>query len=134
MRGKSSRLSPAQREIPTSPSPWYLIELAHGAARADTAQRKAKRHQFIQELVWPCPFIRSLCLLSLLPVSVRHLVIPNDIVRSAASSINTCRLISTLKASQICTLTTRLSCGSYAGKLFTSSDEAILQTAVQCGR
>jgi len=26
-----------------------LIELAHGAARADTAQRKAKRQQFIQE-------------------------------------------------------------------------------------
>ena len=28
-----------------------LIELAHGAARADTPQRKAKRHQFIQELL-----------------------------------------------------------------------------------
>jgi hypothetical protein len=27
-----------------------LIELAHGAARADTAQRKEKRHQFIHEL------------------------------------------------------------------------------------
>jgi hypothetical protein len=32
----------AQREIATSPSPWVtLIDLAHGAARADTAQRKA---------------------------------------------------------------------------------------------
>ena len=27
-----------------------LIELAHGAARADTPERKAKRRQFIQEL------------------------------------------------------------------------------------
>ena len=27
-----------------------LIELAHGAARADTSQRKEKRQQFIQEL------------------------------------------------------------------------------------
>jgi predicted nucleic acid-binding protein len=27
-----------------------LIELAHGAARADTLERKAKRRQFIQEL------------------------------------------------------------------------------------
>ena len=27
-----------------------LIELAHGAARADTAERKAKRQKFIQEL------------------------------------------------------------------------------------
>ena len=32
-----------------------LIELAHGAARADTAQRKAKRHQFIQELLMALP-------------------------------------------------------------------------------
>ncbi|MFZ0734011.1 MAG: PIN domain-containing protein [Candidatus Sulfotelmatobacter sp.] len=28
-----------------------LIELAHGAARPDTAERKANRHQFIQELL-----------------------------------------------------------------------------------
>jgi predicted nucleic acid-binding protein len=32
-----------------------LIELAHGAARADTAQRKANRHQFIQELLTALP-------------------------------------------------------------------------------
>jgi predicted nucleic acid-binding protein len=32
-----------------------LIELAHGAARADTLQRKAKRHQFIQELLTALP-------------------------------------------------------------------------------
>ncbi|HXP38960.1 MAG TPA: PIN domain-containing protein [Candidatus Acidoferrales bacterium] len=32
-----------------------LIELAHGAARADTAQRKAKRYQFIQELLMALP-------------------------------------------------------------------------------
>jgi predicted nucleic acid-binding protein len=32
-----------------------LIELAHGAARADTPQRKAARHQFIQELLTALP-------------------------------------------------------------------------------
>jgi len=32
-----------------------LIQLAHGAARADTPQRKAKRHQFIQELLVALP-------------------------------------------------------------------------------
>ena len=32
-----------------------LIELAHGAARADTPQRKATRHQFIQELLTALP-------------------------------------------------------------------------------
>jgi predicted nucleic acid-binding protein len=32
-----------------------LIELAHGAARADTAQRKAKRYQFIEELLMALP-------------------------------------------------------------------------------
>ena|ERR1700688_111001 len=32
-----------------------LIELAHGAARADTAERKAKREQFIQELLTALP-------------------------------------------------------------------------------
>ena len=32
-----------------------LIELAHRAARADTAQRKAKRYQFIQELLMALP-------------------------------------------------------------------------------
>ena len=32
-----------------------LIELAHGAARADTAQRKEKRHQFIHELLTALP-------------------------------------------------------------------------------
>jgi len=32
-----------------------LIELAHGAARADTAERKARRQQFIQELIRAVP-------------------------------------------------------------------------------
>jgi tRNA(fMet)-specific endonuclease VapC len=32
-----------------------LIELAHGAARADTPERKAKRHRFIQELLTAIP-------------------------------------------------------------------------------
>ena len=32
-----------------------LIELAHGAVRADTPQRKAKRQQFIQELLMALP-------------------------------------------------------------------------------
>jgi predicted nucleic acid-binding protein len=32
-----------------------LVELAHGAARTDTAARKAKRHQFIQELLAALP-------------------------------------------------------------------------------
>jgi len=32
-----------------------LIELAHGAARADTLQRKEKREQFIQELLTALP-------------------------------------------------------------------------------
>ena len=32
-----------------------LIELAHGAARADTPQRKQKRQQFIQELLMALP-------------------------------------------------------------------------------
>ena len=32
-----------------------LIELAHGAARADTTDRKEKRQQFIQELVMALP-------------------------------------------------------------------------------
>jgi predicted nucleic acid-binding protein len=38
-----------------------LIELAHGAARADTAARKANRQQFSQELLYSrhYPFIRS---------------------------------------------------------------------------
>jgi predicted nucleic acid-binding protein len=32
-----------------------LVELAHGAARPDTPQRKAKRQQFIQELLMALP-------------------------------------------------------------------------------
>ena len=32
-----------------------IIELAHGAARAETAERKAKREQFIQELLTALP-------------------------------------------------------------------------------
>jgi len=32
-----------------------LLELAHGAARADTPERKAKRHQFIEDLLQALP-------------------------------------------------------------------------------
>jgi predicted nucleic acid-binding protein len=32
-----------------------LIELSHGAARADTPERKAKRHKFIEELLTAIP-------------------------------------------------------------------------------
>ena len=32
-----------------------LIQLAHGAARADTAERKTMRRQFLQELTTVCP-------------------------------------------------------------------------------
>jgi predicted nucleic acid-binding protein len=32
-----------------------LIELAHGAARADTAERKGKREEFVQELLMALP-------------------------------------------------------------------------------
>jgi predicted nucleic acid-binding protein len=32
-----------------------LIELAHGAARADTAERKTKREQFVQEVFTALP-------------------------------------------------------------------------------
>ena len=32
-----------------------LIELAHGAARADTPQRRLKRHEFIEELISAMP-------------------------------------------------------------------------------
>ena len=32
-----------------------LIELAHGAARADTPQRQLKRHKFIEELIGAMP-------------------------------------------------------------------------------
>lgn len=32
-----------------------LIELAHGAARADTPERRSRRHQFIQELLTALP-------------------------------------------------------------------------------
>jgi len=45
-----------------------------------------------------------------------------------------CRLTGTLRVSQVCALTSRLSCDSYARKLFARSDEAILQTAIQGGR
>ena len=38
-----------------------LIELAHGAARADTPGRRAKRQQFIQELLTALPIHPSLC-------------------------------------------------------------------------
>ena len=54
-RGKCLPPSPARRGIPISRSPWSLIELAHGAARADTSQRKEKRQQFIQELLTALP-------------------------------------------------------------------------------
>jgi predicted nucleic acid-binding protein len=36
-----------------------LIELAHGAARADTAQRKESGTSSSMNCLWPCPFIRS---------------------------------------------------------------------------
>ena len=36
-----------------------LIELAHGAARADTAERKTMRRQFLQELTTASRCIRS---------------------------------------------------------------------------
>src|SRR6516225_9729490 len=38
-----------------------LLELAHGAARADTAQRKQKRQQFIQELLTALPSYPVTC-------------------------------------------------------------------------
>jgi predicted nucleic acid-binding protein len=44
-----------------------VIELAHGAARADTPQRKAKRQQFIQELLLALPIH---------PVTVRLRFVP----------------------------------------------------------
>jgi predicted nucleic acid-binding protein len=49
-------LPPFQAKLATPRSPFpSLIELAHGAARADTQQRKAKRQQFIQELLMAFP-------------------------------------------------------------------------------
>jgi hypothetical protein len=39
-----------------------LIELAHGAARGDTPERKAKRQKFIEELLTAIPLIPSRCL------------------------------------------------------------------------
>jgi|SRR5271156_3795818 len=39
-----------------------LIELAHGAARADTSQRKEKRQQIIQELLTALPIHQVIAL------------------------------------------------------------------------
>jgi hypothetical protein len=53
---------------------------------------------------------------------------------SLTDSADTTPLIRTLRASQVSTPPSRLSCDSYTRKLFTRSDEAILQAALQCGR
>jgi predicted nucleic acid-binding protein len=56
MHGRCSRPSPAQPgKLRSALSVVTLLELAHGAARADTAQRKQTRQQFIQELLTALP-------------------------------------------------------------------------------
>src|SRR3977135_3061421 len=45
-----STISTKKSETEIGISAGTLIELAHGATRADTPERKAKRRQFIQEL------------------------------------------------------------------------------------
>jgi predicted nucleic acid-binding protein len=59
-QGKNARqtLTAIAREIGETEvaiSVVTLIELAHGAARADTPERKAKREKFIQELLTVMP-------------------------------------------------------------------------------
>jgi tRNA(fMet)-specific endonuclease VapC len=59
-QGKNARqvlanLSEKLDEIEIGISVVTLIEMAHGAARADTAERKAKREKFIDELVLALP-------------------------------------------------------------------------------
>jgi predicted nucleic acid-binding protein len=50
-----SAISGAAGDIDIAISVVTLIELAHGAARADTPERQAKRNQFIQELLSALP-------------------------------------------------------------------------------
>jgi predicted nucleic acid-binding protein len=57
-------ISRAAGETEIAMSVVTLIELAHGAARADTAERKTKRQQFIRELLTALPIH---------PVTVRSL-------------------------------------------------------------
>jgi predicted nucleic acid-binding protein len=59
-RGKNARqvladISEKIGETDVAISVVTLIELAHGAARADTPERKAKRQEFIQELLTVLP-------------------------------------------------------------------------------
>ena len=59
-QGQSARqmlaaISGAVGETEVAVSVITLIELAHGAARADTPDRRAKRNQFIQELLIALP-------------------------------------------------------------------------------
>ena len=59
-KGKNARqvlaaLSEKLDETEIGISVITLIEIAHGAARADTAERKAKREKFIDELVLALP-------------------------------------------------------------------------------
>lgn len=48
-------ISRAVGETEIAMSVVTLVELAHGAARADTAERKTRRQQFIQELLAALP-------------------------------------------------------------------------------
>jgi tRNA(fMet)-specific endonuclease VapC len=59
-QGKNARqmltgVSAAVSDTEIAISVITLIELAHGAARADTPERKTKRQQFIQELLIALP-------------------------------------------------------------------------------
>jgi predicted nucleic acid-binding protein len=61
-RGLSARqtLSDLATQFPDEPfalSVVTLLELAHGVARADTVQRKAKRQQFLYELTFASPVL-----------------------------------------------------------------------------
>jgi predicted nucleic acid-binding protein len=50
-----SAISATTGEIEIAISAVTLLELAHGAARADTRQRRDQRHRFIQELLTALP-------------------------------------------------------------------------------
>ena len=50
-RGRLTAISGKAGNADIAISVVTLIEMAHGAARADTSQRKEKRQQFIQELL-----------------------------------------------------------------------------------
>lgn len=61
-QGKNARqvltsMSKHLGEVDVGISVVTLIELAHGAARADTPDRRSHRQKFIQELLSPCPSI-----------------------------------------------------------------------------